>query len=103
MSAMDVSLSERIEPQGNRWLLWAGWVVSLWPVSLEADPQPRLSQVVRTNRLAGRKARAPRMPAIGLHHPLHHSAHRRAGARCFSPVISEERSPRIPASVTGIR
>jgi hypothetical protein len=35
-SAMNVSLSERIEPRGNRWLVWAGWVVSVWPVFVVA-------------------------------------------------------------------
>jgi DoxX-like family len=29
MSAIDVSLSEA---KGKRWLVWTGWVVSLWPV-----------------------------------------------------------------------
>jgi DoxX-like family len=29
MSAMDVPVRES---NGNRWLYWAGWVVSLWPV-----------------------------------------------------------------------
>jgi len=29
MGAVDVPLSET---KGNRWLVWAGWVVSLWPV-----------------------------------------------------------------------
>ncbi len=29
MNAVDVPVRET---QGNRWLVWAGWIVSLWPV-----------------------------------------------------------------------